>query len=64
MAQEIDIKDLKRKRKLKKRKKFARRLIALLIIVLIGAVIYYTKDRWLPFFDGIATRYLPTEANN
>ncbi len=64
MSQEIDIRDLKRKRKAKKRKKLAKQIIAILIIIFIGAAVYYTKDRWLPFFDGIATRYLPKSENN
>lgn len=38
-------------------------MLAVLIILLCGVGIYYTRDRWIPFFDGIATRYLPAAEN-
>ena len=63
LAQELDIRELKRQRNAKKRRRFAKKLIAVSIIVLIGALIYTTRSKWLPFFDGIATRYLPTSQN-
>ncbi|MEG0614233.1 MAG: DUF5711 family protein [Oscillospiraceae bacterium] len=57
MVNEIDVNDLKRHRKAKKRKRLIKKLIIVLIVVLIGALIYYTRERWLPFFHGIASRY-------
>ncbi len=64
LAQEIDVKDLKRRRRAKKAKKFFKKLIGVLLIAVFGVLVYYTRDRWIPFFDGIATRYLPTAQNN
>jgi hypothetical protein len=63
LAQEIDVKDLKRRRRAKKAKRFFKKLIGVLLIAVFAVLVYYTKDRWIPFFDGIATRYLPASQN-
>ena len=64
MAQEFDLKGLQKQRRAKKRKRFFKKLIVVLIIISVGAILYYTRDNWLPFFDGIATKYLTATQND
>ena len=64
MAQELDIRELKRHRRNKKRKRLLKKMLAVLLLLLVGILVYITRERWIPFFDGIATRYLPTSAND
>lgn len=64
MAKEITMEELKRHRKKKKFFKGLHKLIVLAVIVALGIFAYYTREKWIPFFDGIATRYLPTTQND
>lgn len=63
LAQEFDLKGLQKQRRKKKLKKLFKKLIIVLIILCIGAVVYLTRKNWLPFFNGIATRYIPASTN-
>lgn len=64
MAQELDIKDLKRHRRRKKRSRLIKKLLAVLLILSVGGVIFFTRNSWIPFFDGIATRYTTATVND
>lgn len=61
MAQVNDLKQLRRK---KKRGRLIKRFFSLLIIVGLIGVGYYTRDRWLPLFEGVVDKYRETIVND
>lgn len=64
MAQEFNLDDLKRHRQAKKRKRFLKKLLWVLIIIALGAAIFLTREKWLPFFDGIKERAISVTDNS
>lgn len=58
MAQEIDVKDLKRHRQKKKRRQFFQKLGALTFIVALGLILFFTRGKWIPLFDGIGSKLI------
>lgn len=59
----LDVEEMKRQRKAKKRKKFILKLLAVALLALAGFIVYMTRDTWLPFFHGIMSEYLPHKEN-
>lgn len=49
--------NLQKYRKKKKRKLRVKRFLIFLMIVLFGCLAFVTRDKWVPFFDGIISRY-------
>lgn len=64
MAQELDQKDLRRRRAQRRRAKFLKKLAAVVVVAAVGMGIYLTREQWVPFFDGIATRYVSMVEND
>lgn len=64
MTQELDIKGLKRHRRIKKRNRFIKKVLLVLVLISIGCVVFFTRSSWIPFFDGIATRYTVAVVND
>lgn len=56
--------DVRRHRKAKKRRRAFAKFLGFIVLIILCATVYITRDRWLPFFDGIATRYLPKAENS
>lgn len=57
MAVEFDLNELQKRRRKKKTKNFAKKLVAFLVIAALGVTAYLLRDKWLPFFEGIGSRY-------
>lgn len=64
MAQEFDLEALQKQRKAKKRAKTIKKLAVFLVLLCVAGIIYSTRESWLPFFNGIATRYAPVPEND
>lgn len=62
--QEVDMRELKRHRNRKKLARGLRKLVIVLIIAAAALGVYLTRAKWLPFFDGIASRYMSTIQND
>ena len=57
MATEYDLLELQKKRRAKKRKRFLSKVIVVVLLVAAAVAMYIFRDKWLPFFEGIGTRY-------
>ena len=64
MATEYDLIELQKRRRAKKRKRFIVKVIIVILIVAAGVTAYILRDKWLPFFEGIGTRYQSTVNKN
>lgn len=64
MATEYDLIELQKRRRAKKRKRFIVKVIIVILIVAAGVTAYILRDKWLPFFEGIGTRYHSTVNKN
>lgn len=63
MAQEIDVKDLRRHRQKKKRRQFLQKLGALAFIVALGLILFFTRGNWIPLLDGIGSKLINAGAS-
>lgn len=62
--QEVDMRELKRHRAKKRLARGMKKLLIVLIIAAAAVGVYLTREHWLPFFDGIASRYMSTIQND
>lgn len=58
-----DISNIKQNKRLRKMKKLLKKLLVFFIILSVTATVYFTKDLWYPYLDGIAGK-LPVMTGN
>lgn len=62
--QELDVQDMKRRRTLKRLGRLIKKILLVLLIAAVGGLLWLTQDRWLPFLDGIVSRYSTSLSQN